>query len=186
MTTEINTLLAEVATAKSAVEEIQQTAAESLGQLASALPSELWSKRKISWSRSHYADCNARGNNEDTQYEADRDTIVISGCKPSTGGGQNEGHYYVGDDDDSLYFHRDGSLSTCTAVEGSWSCWQGSSSGYEMTFGRVEATDAHVARVLPVVERKLRKHLDALRVKHQAGAKTAKALLAPLESAKTE
>lgn len=181
MKTEINTLLAEVATEKEAVAETM--AAESLRKLAASLPTELWRKRKISWSQSHYADSNARGANEDTQYEDSRNTIVIEGCEPSTGGGQNSGHYYVSDDDDSLYFHRDGSLSTCTSVEGSWSCWQGSSSGYEMTFGRVEADDATVERVLPVVERVLREHLDALRAKHQRGATAAKALLAALEDA---
>jgi hypothetical protein len=177
----IDQLIQQVTADALAAREVTDTVKAALAALAQSLPSDIWRKRKTGWHRTHYADCNAAGENK-YHYEDRSDTITVRGYSKTAEGGQNGGSYALSDDDDSLYFTRGGRLETAVSVEGSWSQWQGSSSEYEVSFAEAHGsyTDEALQQVVAKVGTRLEEYRANKIAKHAAGAAYARQLLAAL------
>ena len=152
---------------------------EALRCLCAAVPAAAWkAKRKTGWGRTHYADRDANGTCG-SHYEARRGASIDAASVSRTGG-QNSGGYEI--DDSGLWLDEDGSLWCVVAVEGSWSQWQGSSSGYEYTWGRYRG-EYDLAAVVVAVRDLVAAYRDRCRARRAAGSKEAGELLAALTAA---
>lgn len=141
-------------------------------------------KMRVGWSRTHYADHNALGTSG-YEYDSRIRGIVVGdqGSGIERAGGQNGGHYVLGDSD-CLFFSTDGRVYEVVAVEGHWSNWQGSSSSYSLTWREYQGdiTDECLEAVVADVVSRLTALRDDLRRRKVAGARMASRILSALES----
>src|SRR6185437_7065063 len=141
-----------------------------------AVPAAAWKRKRVSgWRRTHFADCNAAGTCGYT-YD-DRPGLTVCKYEVSRVGGQNAGSYEVSES--GLRVEPDGSLWHVTAVVGSWSQWQGSSSGYTLTWSRYRG-EYDLMAVVAAIHTLVETYRDRCRARRQAGAKEAGQLLAAL------
>ena len=97
----IDLLIQQVSADAAAAREVTDTVKAALAALAKALPADIWRKRRTGWYRTHYADCNANGENQD-RFSDEFRTLTIRAFAKTTVGGQNAGSYRLSEDDDSL------------------------------------------------------------------------------------
>ena len=176
--TEIESIVSVCAEARE-VEATPIPADEALRRLCRAVPSGAWKRgRKCGWGRTHYADPNARGECGN-RYEPACGLSIIA-AEVRRVGGQNTGGYEV--EEGGLWLESDGSLWEVRAVDGSWSNWQGSSSGYTMEWRRY--TDRYdLAEVAAKVRAAVEAYRDKCRARRVSGAAEATRLIAALDAA---
>lgn len=151
--------------------------------IAKRLPQGIWRKRPTGWGRDHYADCNARGGAVETTFRDEADAICVAKFDTEWVGGQNAGSIEIKDDARGIYFCRDGRVLEVASVSGSWSQWQGSSSGYQIDgWRKISISEDVLDAVLSETRSQVESIRDEMRERHQSGAVECAHLLDILEA----
>lgn len=150
-----------------------------LARLCRAVPAKAWHpRRKVGWGRTHYGDPYA-SDTSGNRYEL-RPGLTIDAPDVREIGGQNSGGYEISDS--GLRVEPDGSLWHVTVVDGSWSQWQGSSSGYTLIWGRY-SQEYDLTVVVASIRDMVSAYRDRCQSRRATGAAEAAILMAALDAA---
>ena len=140
-------------------------------------------KRRVGWGRTEHANPNANGT---CGYEYDDHRGIQIG-DPGKGveraGGQNGGHYeFRADQADVLFFSvTDGRIYETCGCDGEWSNWQGSSSGYSLSWREYRGEVACLDDVAQEALDRLTARREELRSRKEAGAADATKIITALQ-----